>query len=228
MTIAVVQSAATAAQGVTSTSVSLSGVSSSNMLVLVVTTNVVPTTPSGFTLVYEPAAGGGAWNSEYFGNIVYIKSSPTAGTNTVSVSFSRTAIPNVCLIEVSGLTSSTADVKVVNNLTGTPTTVSVSSGSLAQANEIVFALLAYSIPGGVSNAAITNPPTGFTSLWVEDNTLNYAASEFAYQVVSATTSLSATWSWTDTTTAGAQGMMVSFKGAASVTTSNVCFVNCGC
>jgi hypothetical protein len=226
MTAAVVQKIGGKCSPGTNFTCTLTGVSSSNILLFFVASQYQPYTQSGWTLVYSNAPSGG-WGGAYSGLSVYLKASPSAGSNSALCSNATSNYQAGVLVEVSGTTSSTADVKTLTNASGTPTSISVSSGTLAQANEIIFAGMTYGVPAGSSNAAISNPPTGFTSLYVDQDTLVDLPIEVCYQVVTATTSVTASWSWTDTTTNGAQAIIVSYKGTAAPTTFNSYVVNCG-
>ncbi len=189
MAISFVQKAIAKNTGGTSVAVTLTGVSASNVLVLILTTNTAPSAvPTGFTLLYGPAGA----DSCYF----YINAAPSAGSNTATANFSGANYSGASLCEISGLAANPLDVSVVNN-GGVVTSISVVSGTLAQASEILLAAMTYGESGGVANAAITDPPAGFTSIFASQDTNTDQSGEHCYQIVSSASSVTATWSWTD-------------------------------
>ena len=207
--ITVVQKTAASFDGVSSAALTLTGVSASNSLVVILGSSAPPSsTPTGYTSLYVPSPTG--VNDAV--NVFYINQSPSAGSNTCTVALPGNSFCSLALLEVSGLLASPLDATNVSN-PGALQTASVSTGTLAQATEIVFASLIYTAPGGVANAAITDPPSGFTSIFVQNASISHQPGEMAYQIVSATTSVTASWSWTDPAEGNVQAAIISLKGS---------------
>ena len=84
-------------------------------------------------------------------------------------------------------------------------TTSQSSGNYtpSQAKEVVIAVCG--IDSATNPETLTDPPTGWTSLGVQQNGATYSPAEFCYRETTTTTPVSATWSWT---TAGASAISV--------------------
>jgi hypothetical protein len=199
----------------------LNGVSSSNVLIALYSSSQIPTaggalTGGTWTAANAPAQFGA---SDVASATIFVNTSPSAGTNTVTTNNGGANFTVGVLVEWSGLTASPVDVAPSPGNATTAQANSVSSGVLAQANEVVFAVLCLAASTGVANAGITDPPTGFTSLFVDSATNADQGAEFCYQIVSATSSVSANWTWTDASTAHSQATMASFKIAAAATAS---------
>lgn len=207
---------------VSSYNLTLNGVNSANTLILLCAGGASPFfTPTGFSVANQPGQFSGSGATVVSG--IFYNTAPTSGTNVVTVAMTGSDYTNAVLLEWSGLAPSPLDLAPtgVNNSSASSTSGSnsVSSGVLSQASEVIFALLADTTEGsGTSNAGLTDPPSGFTSLGAyQDNSVNNIA-EFCYLVVSATTSVTASWSWTDTTPWASQATMATFKLAASAVT----------
>lgn len=71
---------------------------------------------------------------------------------------------------------------------------------------------------GVTNAAISEPPTGssgtYVSLYVQQNTAVDLGTEFAYQFLASAAGQSTSWTWTDSTTIGSAAVIATFLGHA--------------
>jgi hypothetical protein len=212
MTIVVAQKAFNTLVNGTTFTVSLGGVSTANQLLLIVSSSEVPSAvPSGFTQIYAPTPGTSNTATKF-----YLKATPASGSATIN--FSLATYAGASLLEISGLAPSPLDITNFTNITGNTQASSVSTGTLSQANEIIIAALAYGLPGGVANSAITNPPVGFTTIAVDTNSNNDQALEHAYKIVSATTSVTASWTWSDTALTDSQSSIISLKGATGAVT----------
>lgn len=222
MAITKVQSVTATVQS-SSFNIALSGVALGNTLTLQMTyertsTSTAPATPTdsnGTLLVgYAPApeANGGA----YTGAAVWYESNAAAGTHTITVG-AADVFANVTLTEWSGLaTSAAADQTGIQaTATNAQTSTVTANGATAQASELALAVLSIAAGTGVSNAAITDPPSGWVSLLVYDDTATWVAGEHAYQVLSSIGTPSATWNWTDTSVTGHQAVLFTLKGASS-------------
>jgi hypothetical protein len=126
--------------------------------------------------------------------------SATFGTSAATVAMAALAVSGIA-------TSSPLDINNVN-ATGNSSSPSAATGTLAQASEIIFAILGWSTSGGTITEDTTH---GWTSLVTfQGNTMTL---HIAYQIVSATTSvtyaptISATREWTV--------QLFSFKGVAA-------------
>lgn len=81
------------------------------------------------------------------------------------------------------------------------TNTSPSTGTLAHNNDLIIASVVVLSGAGQASIGITNPPTGYTSLSVNQNTSSQVGSQTSYKILSKTTaSQSTSWSWTDSTT----------------------------
>lgn len=155
-----------------------------------------PTDSNGtFTVGFAPTpATDGAGN--HIAGAVYINLSAASGSHTVSLTLPAGSFAQGEIVEWSNITSATAD-KTSNTNTTIAITSSVSTTTLTQANEVAFAVMATVTNTGVVNAGISDPPTGFTSLAVANDTAANIGAEFAYKETVATTALTAAYSWTD-------------------------------
>lgn len=75
----------------------------------------------------------------------------------------------------------------------TDTSTTPTTGTTAQADEVVIACV--DVNNNVANASITDPPTGYTSIGVNQASSTTIGYEGAYKIVSATGSQSATWNF---------------------------------
>jgi hypothetical protein len=131
-----VQTNATPAGG--ASSIALSGVSASDVLILLISKGATLTTPTGFTALNVPAAY--TANSLTVNTGVYINTSPAAGTNTVTLQANTVG----AIIEMSNVAPSPVDINAASaNNTGTSgsSTTTVSVPALAQVQEVAFGML---------------------------------------------------------------------------------------
>lgn len=155
-----------------------------------------------FTVGFTPTPSTDGLNNHIAG-AVYVELVAAAGTHVCSLPLPAggNSFGFAEIFEFSNVTSATAD---QTNQTNTTSAISssVSSGALAQATEIAFAVLATVTTTGVVNAGITDPPTGFTSGQVADDTATNIGVEIAYKETAATTALTAAYTWTDANSGG--------------------------
>lgn len=150
-----------------------------------------------YTAVGTPQNDGGAGSG---GNHqFYVCENGTGGTShTATVNFSGTAYPTAHLIEITGAATPVQDIAVQTQDAGTPFTAS--TGTLAQANEVIVALCGANI-GSAGAYASSN----FTILSQENDVSQYWGSAVASLVVSSTSSV--TPSFTRTNSSGAAAVL---------------------
>jgi hypothetical protein len=176
-----VQSANNAAASGTSITVSLSGVTSGNSLVLSVNSAAAVTSVSDTKgNVYANDVGSGAAS---YGYVTIRRSSGVVGGSvTVTVNFGSSVASEVTLTEVSGTV--TLDVGTAAIATGT-TTAQPGAITTAQADDIVFTSLCYFETGGT----VVAPGT-----WTGLDTGTGATGDAAYKIFSSTQSnLNPSW-----------------------------------
>lgn len=187
----------------------LTGVTAGNTLVLVVvsTANSVgaaawptPTDSSGdaWSLVVGPNANGNS-NTDSVKVGVWWRQSASAGTHTLTQSMAVGSIYGTyAFLEVAPC--SAVDVSSGTGFGNTSvTTGSTGSVTTTQANDIVVAgLVTNTSNAGLASTGFTDPPAGYTSVAVAQNTQTDAGAEICYRELSATGSQSVTWTWTNT------------------------------
>lgn len=204
-------------QAVSSINISFgSDTASGNLIVVTITgydgvggsvSSITDSKSNSYTKAYEGSDGNGGYTACFYSENI------TGGaSHTVTVNCTGTIYGVASCIEVSGAaTSSSVDVNTVDDTTtiSASTSYSISSGSLAQADEIVFATFTKQ-----ENATITNPSSPWTALYARDDWSNDHCGCAVYQIVSATDSVTSTWTFASTTVAQASGI-ISFKQAAA-------------
>lgn len=192
--------------GVTTQTTTLTGVTAGNLLICCVAWDMnaasgAPTIDStSVTAGWQLADQGGPvvalGNSGWItgASIYYLPNAPS-GSNSLKLNMANTCRLNALMFEASGaLTSNPLD-KVNHNSTTSATTLGATTAATTWATEIAVCAIATRFVSGNSNITLTDPPTGYTSLAVLQDTNTYAAFEFAYQILSSTGTQSATWSW---------------------------------
>jgi hypothetical protein len=111
------------------------------------------------------------------------------------------------ILEISGLDNSSPLDQNPTPTTGTSTGPSISSGTLAQADEIAIALFGIG-DASLGDPTITNPGT-WTEVFRHGAWSTDAAGGCVYKIVSATTALTATWALT--TSCGWGALMCTYK-----------------
>lgn len=219
--MALVQSTTNSTAGGASLALTLNGVNPSNMLVLLISSNVALTSGLGsWSTLNAPAlytVSGFSVNS-----LIYFLPMPASGTNTVTVApAAGVMFGGACMLEWSGFTASPIDVApAASNVTagGTSGSASIASGVLTQPSEVLFAICTNGTTGaGQTNVGMTDPPTGFTSLFAAQNSVVNNCWEMCYQQVNSTASVTPNWTWTDSATIFSQATIGSLKLAAAAT-----------
>lgn len=217
--------ACTALSSGTTLSGTITGVTAGNSLFLLAAyfqnpSTTAPSAPSDtngtFTVGYAPTPAPNGTNN--MGVAAFIELSAAAGSHTVALTLPSGTFAQGEIVEWSNIASATAD-QTNNTNTTTATSTSVSSGALAQTTEVAFVLLGTVASAGVANAGITDPPTGFISIAADNDTATNVGAEFAYKETSATTALSASWSWVDGgggDTLCSQAIIATFKETSGV------------
>ena len=214
--------------------VTLTGVTAGNFLTLQMSAN---TPASGGSLVtfLTPLDTNGTWlqATTFSGNNTGVVNgavlsgaafcaNAAAGTHVVTVRAGGFTIGagHASLVEWPGSffgsatsvdTTATAQATTANAVTSGTTLVT------SNANELALVQMAYIAGAGVANAAISNPPTGFTTLYVQDITnANDLGVQHSWKQTSTPATQSASWTWTDATTLLSHGSIAVFSPSVTV------------
>lgn len=218
MAITVVGSPTTATGGTTALSITRASVVSLNTLALqvtwfqtIATPPALPADSQGATvitaLVPTPA---GPNTGVYMFTGSWVIPLAGAGTHTITATLgSSTARWHASILELNGLApSSQIDVNsAVNNAT-TAQTNAPGATTPTTINEIALACICTDSSTGVANIAITDPPTGFTSILVNNNTATDLGAEHSYRIKTTNASENPTWTWTDASTVLSQAQII--------------------
>lgn len=195
---------------------SLAGVTAGNTLALLLSTantsDVLPTDSSTQTWSKAFYLSNGAASVA-----VYYLLSANSGTHTVTWASGGTSYVNYALVEIP--TCSAVDlVSTVGTASNTTTTISTPSITTTNATDAIFALMSADAATGLANAAITDPPSGYTSVYAQQVTTANEGGQLSYKEVTSTGAQSVTWTFgADTTGALYAAAAVAFKqGASSV------------
>src|SRR5579863_10098729 len=172
------------ASGITGpASATISGVTAGNFLTVQLSCGDYgsPALPTDTHGTWTSALNSGAGGSDV---VVAFQPGTSAGTHDATTAISTYGW-TMTICEWSSMDPTSAlDIHVaVTNGTTFTGTVTVPSQTLAQADELVLGTFNLLDSNGVTNAAITDPPSGFTSLAVQDNTTNangYCGAEHCY------------------------------------------------
>jgi hypothetical protein len=93
------------------------------------------------------------------------------------------------------------------------TITSGTTGVVLGSHELEIIAVAVGSSVGTANIAITDPPSGYTSLLVSNNTASDIGAEQAYQINTSSGTQSATWSWTDNSTSFVASSITIFFGS---------------
>lgn len=225
MSIAKVQSVNATASGTTITA-TLTGVTAGNLLTLQLsfyqsssqTAVATPTDSNGtFSVAIAPTALNLSLDS--FASAIYYEANAAAGTHTATVTLHGSPVGHVTFIEWSGAATSSVLDKTASNgsISTTQNRASGTTAALTASNDLALVALAVASGAGQTNAAISDPPSGYTSLYAQQDTAVDVGVEFAYQLLSSSAAQSTTWTWTDSTTAGSMGVIATFLAAAGIT-----------
>jgi PASTA domain-containing protein len=198
----------------------MNGVTAGNTLVLVTLfqnygggstfPTVVDSAGQNWTSLYEPTYVL-RYGSQPFGIAVFSLADAAAGSHdiTYNVDPLGSVVVQNAFVELSGLPTPYLDV-YSSNINGNSGASSIGSGSLTTryANEFVLAGVSIASGTGVANAAITDPPSGFTSLYAYQDTAMNPGIEVCYQLPTSTGTFNPSWSWTDATEQVCQGFCI--------------------
>jgi hypothetical protein len=148
---------------------------------------------------------------------VYYLLSANAGTHTVTWACGGTAYVNYALCEIPHC-SAVDLVSTVGTASNTATTISTPSITTTNATDALFAVMSADAATGLSNAAITDPPSGWTSLFAQQVTNVNEGGQLSYKEVTSTGAQSVTWTFSADTTGAlyAAGAVAFVQGAGSV------------
>lgn len=154
-----------------------------------------------------------------WGGAVYRGAAPSTGPCTITLTRDSSDEIDMIALELSSVTGSPLDktVSATSVTWGTANVTSPSTGTLSQADEIVFALI-----NGRSSVAFTTlpAPSGFTALGSPNlgaGTFTDSPGHMAYQLVSSTSALAPVWAPTGggaNATPIAAVLVVTYKGGA--------------
>lgn len=192
----------------TTSSVTITGVTLGNTLIFnlgatgISITQVAFTTPTDSSSdVWAAASTGastGATNGDSVQPGIWWLRAAKAGTHTLSQSYGSAVWGNWSIVETTPMSAVDQTVRNSGNTSVTTGNTGTSSAT-TQASEFAVAALATNTSGaGLANAAFSDPPSGYTSLKVQNDTVNHAGGEQAYKELAATGAQSATWTWTNT------------------------------
>lgn len=191
-----VQSVTGTTNGGVSPTPSLTGVTAGNALILFVSGSIsdaVPTEANGTWV--KPTGGFDSFTGLLNSSVgCYWIQSAAAGTHALTWA-GNSDKSNWVLLEWTPLTAVDQAPSAVHT-NGTPATLSSNILANANANDVTFAWVCVAGYTGATNSAITDPPSGFTSLYAQQNTAANRGAEFCYQVTSATGNVQATWNFT--------------------------------
>lgn len=220
--MAYVQKVSASADAVGSIAPALTGVVAGNTLALIVgaTNNsigaaarAVPTDSSGQTWLSAVApVSVGATSGDQSQAAIYYLLNANAGTHTVT--FSLPPGSQYCgytLVEFAAC--SAVDVTTSNGGTSSGTTGNTgTTATTTQANDVSLICVTTNTTGaGLASSAITDPPSGYTSLFAQQDTTAHTGAQHGYQELSATGTQSATWTWSSGTQTSWQAVIATFK-----------------
>lgn len=120
-------------------------------------------------------------------------------------------------VEFSGMNnSSLLDVTVAAERATSGTTLTATTPTTGQANAVAIAC--FTAATGSSSSNISNPPTNWSSIGVENNSPAIIGAQHSYRILSSISTYAATWNWTGSTQA-AVAVIAVYKeaGGASYT-----------
>lgn len=234
--MSLVQKKVVSSGGASSVSASLTGVAAGNLLVLLVAGNqyggspVDFATPSGWSKASSYFNSSQINGASYINDAIFYLPNASAGSHSVSISANGGSSFQGALIlcEFSGYTATPLDASSAGGQTyttsGTKTASTGNTAAVAQASELVVGVMSMTDAGDTSNAAITDPPVGFTSLTVQQITNNtpYVAYEAAYlESTTLSGAQSVSWSYTSADASnGYSAAIATFKASGGGTAYN--------
>lgn len=198
------KSTVNASSGVTTQTTTLAGATAGNLLVAICTWDMnaasgnptINASSTGWALATQAGPVVSAGNSGWItGTSIYYKQNAASGSNSLQLDFANSSRMNTEIVEFSGNVTSGSLDKTNTNTTTSATTLAVTSAATTWATEVVVVAIAARFVAGNANITLTDPPTGYTSIAVLQDTNTYAAFESAYLIVSSTGTQTATWTW---------------------------------
>jgi hypothetical protein len=198
------KSSVNASSGVTTQTTTLTGVTAANLLVCICTWDMnaasgnptINASSTGWNLAVQAgpvvAAGNSGWIT---GTSIFYNQNASSGSNSLQLDFASTSRMRSIILEVSGNATSGSLDKTSTNTSTSATTLSTTTAATTWATEISIAANAASFVAGNANVGMTDPPTGYTSIEINQDTNTYAACEAAYLIVSSTGTQTASWTW---------------------------------
>lgn len=223
-----VQSTSTSTSAASNVSLTLTGVGAGNTVVFVVSyidvsSSGTPTVPTGFAAAENPAAV--AVVGINTGASIFYKAN-TSGTVTAtmnSLSGGASLYSEASLTEWQ-FTATPLDQNAgpgTSQGASTTTASTPTTGTLAQAAETVIVAISIGASTGLANAGISNPPSGYTSLAVAQDTATGVGAQISYKDAPSTAGQNATWTYTsDSSQVASEQVIATFK-QASATPSTV-------
>jgi len=144
------------------------------------------------------------------------KVNTSAGTFTMTfASGSGAKYWKVSAVEFSGLAAASHFDQSGGTSVGTSQTslTATAGGANSQANMLVIGCMAISSNDSAAN--ISNPPSGYTALYVEQNANAVVGHQSSYKIVSAGETSAVTWTFDSTTGEGAAGAIATYKDATA-------------
>lgn len=220
--MAYVQKVSANADSVSSITPGLTGVTAGNTLALIVGST---DTTSGVASWSPPSdSSGQTWTKAVGPNSVssgptdpckiaiYYLLNANSGTHNLTLSVGSSQFFGYTLVEFPPCTA--VDVTTSNSGTSGVTSGDTgTTGATAQANEAVLVGLVTNTSGaGLSNSAFSDPASsGFTSLFVEQNTTAHVGSQHSYKEVSATGAQTGSWTWSSGAQTSWMAVIATFK-----------------
>jgi hypothetical protein len=214
--------------GGTTCTPTIAGVAAGNLLVLELhwqqdsNLSTAPATASGWTLPAGGAPAGVACKgvtSYDTGVAVYYIENASSGAHSAVLTCSSGGVMSARIHEFnSGFTSGSFDKLHAQTAAGSSNSAGGSTGStttLANANSIIFTTVTGPGLNSVAAMGVSNS-SGYTTLGAQQHSDTSVCSSTSYSIVSVTTAVSASWTWSGAT--GEYGaIIVAFKANAQVT-----------
>ena len=234
MAIAIVQSNNPAPASGVQGSTALTGVTAGNALVLVMTTLDFSGTAVGPISTPTDSQGAKVWcnyqpavvtasTGDKLAVVFYVFANVGAGSHTVTPGMLGVAANTQSILtlhEVSGLgpTPIIDGFATANTVPGASNTSQVSgtTATLTQASQLALIGVTHSTGTGFAGAGYT-APTGFTQSNVSNDGTVTAPGELAYQILSSTSAISATWTFVaDATMRGIIGAIATIRDSSTI------------
>jgi hypothetical protein len=157
-----------------------------------------------------------AGSTDSGGVAIWYEKGAASGTHTVVITIPNCTVAHGTLTEFSG-GDGTLDM-VASTMAHSNANFSTSgmTSPLAQTNDLAVAAVFFGAGTGQANAQISDPPTGYISLFVMENSATDLPTEFAYRFLANGDPQMVLWSWIDNTTCGSAGAIATFMLNAPV------------